>query len=193
MSNNGIVVWQERVPARLSWDEWTSRVHNVGMLKKKIAWYIGDLLNYGLDTFGERAWQEIEAMGYSEGALSNFKYVAKKFPPEERSGDLPWSFYQACAGFPKKEREKLITQGLSGALNRAGVRALAAASKNGNGTEAAEENPLVNALVLVGKLLSRESKGDDVIALLEPALDTLVVEAMKRLEQVQGLVATRTE
>ena len=59
--DNSIIVWAERVPARLSWDEWTSRVHNVGMLKKKIAWYIGDLLNYGLDTFGERAWQEIEA------------------------------------------------------------------------------------------------------------------------------------
>ena len=189
MSNNGIVVWQERVPARLSWDEWTSRVHNVGMLKKKIAWYIGDLLNYGLDTFGERAWQEIEAMGYSEGALSNFKYVAKKFPPEERSGDLPWSTYQAIAGFRKPEREKLVTRALKGELNRADIRRLAAET-NGNGHAEQVSNegptPLIDALMVVGKLLSREAKGENVSDLLRPALDEMISESMAKLASLHG-------
>src|SRR5271170_7435707 len=139
-NGNGVVVWQERVPARLSWEEWTSRVRNVGLIKRKIAWYIGDLLNYGLDAFGEKAWQEIESMGYSEGALSNFKYVAKKFPPDERSGDLPWSTYQAIAPFRKPEREKLIVRALSGELKRADIRALGAET-NGDAAPQVSDAP----------------------------------------------------
>lgn len=187
MSQNGIIVWAERVPSRLSWDEWTSRVHNVGMLKKKIAWYIGDLLNYGLDTFGERAWQEIEAMGYSEGALSNFKYVAKKFPPEERSGDLPWSTYQAIAGFRKPEREKLVTRALKGELNRADIRRLAAET-NGNGALADSDGSprLLNAkeeafhnlgltMAEVGRMYKWPKVTDETWA---EALDELIAKAM---------------
>ena len=187
-NGNGVVVYQERLPNRISWEEWTIRVRNIGTLKRKIAWYIGDLLNYGLDAFGEKAWQEIESMGYSEGALSNFKYVAKKFPPEERSSDLPWSTYQAIAPFRKAEREKLIVRALSGELKRADIRALSAET-NGNGHDAVADdvpNRLIDALLLVGKLLSRESKGESVQELLEPALDSLISESMAKLASLHG-------
>jgi hypothetical protein len=199
-NGNGVVVYQERLPNRISWEEWTQRVHNIGTLKKKIAWYIGDLLNYGLDAFGEKAWQEIEAMGYSEGALSNFKYVAKKFPPEERSSDLPWSTYQAIAPFRKAEREKLITRALNGEIGRTAIRALAASRNDSNGTgaengsDAAESTAdavaglpdarglalqaFVDALAVSGKVAVRFGRGEAINGLLADALDELIAKAM---------------
>jgi hypothetical protein len=181
MSQNGIVVFQERVPARMGWEEWVNRVHNIGLLKRRVAWYIGDLLLYGEETFGEKAWQEIEAMGYSEGALGNMKYVAKRFPPEERSAELPWSTYQAIAPFQKREREKLVTQALAGEINRAGIRALSAAASSEshlNGKVAkkgvsASTEAIGEALLAFGKLLGRYRDGEAVDALLKAAGDDL--------------------
>lgn len=178
---------------RLTWDQWVERLHRIGRIKKVLPWVVGDLLLYGLDTFGEKAWQEIEAMGYSEGALANLKYVAKRFPPDERSAELPWSFFQACAPFDKRTREKLVTQGLSGEINRAGVRALAASKTNGasdgaeivpDGSEGAKKGiparvevaewDLAVAYVMVGKLVERRERGK----LTATALDELIEKAM---------------
>src|SRR5271168_1484313 len=110
----------------MTWSELEERVRNVGKLKRALPFYVGDLV-LACDEHGEKGSQLINEFGYSEGHLANLRYVAKRFPPDERSSDLAWSFYQSCAPFDKRTREKLITQGLSGEINRAGVRALAAA------------------------------------------------------------------
>ena len=191
------------VPARLSWDAWVGRVHELGTLRKKINWYVGDLLNYGIDTFGEKAWQEIEAAGYSEGALANLKYVAKKFPPDERSAELPWSVYQAIAPFHKKDRERLVTQALSGEINRAGIRALGAAARNGASSDPkvaqiSPEGGLPARLDVVldafgeaaagaVKLAVRKRRGEPCDGLLADALDDLIAKAMDLKARIRGI------
>ena len=117
MSSNGLVVLN--VPARLTWDDWTARVKNVATMKHKLPFYIGDLMLFGEQMWGEKASQFLNEFGYSEQALTNFKYVAKKFPPDERC-DLPWSWHQAAAGLPKRERDKALTDALAGVINRSG-------------------------------------------------------------------------
>jgi hypothetical protein len=141
MSTNGLVVLA--IPSRMTWEDWTARVKNVAMVKKKLPFYIGDLLLIGEQTFGEKASQFLNEFGYSEGALDNFRWVAKKFAPEERC-DLPWSWHQAAAKLPKRERDKALTAALAGELNRAGIRALVNGGKvNGasNGSDAPESLP----------------------------------------------------
>ncbi len=134
-NGNGVVVWSERIPARMSWSELEERVRNVGKLKRALPFYVGDLV-LACDEHGEKGSQLINEFGYSEGALANLRYVAKRFPPDERSSALPWSVYQSIAPFDKRTREKLISQALAGEINRAGIRALAA--ENGTGAAGAE-------------------------------------------------------
>ena len=181
MSQNGIIVWAERVPARLSWSELEERVRNVGKLKRALPFYVGDLV-LACDEHGEKGSQLINEFGYSEGALANLRYVAKRFPPDERDSGLPWSVYQSIAPFDKRTRDRLVNEALDGKITRAGIRALS----NGHNARTKEPpaNPLVDALVLVGKLLVREDQGEDVLDLLEPALDELVSEAMGKLAEI---------
>jgi hypothetical protein len=186
-NGNGVIVWAERVPARLSWSELEERVRNVGKLKRALPFYVGDLV-LACDEHGEKGSQLINEFGYSEGALANLRYVSRRFPPDERSVAVPWSIYQTVAPLDKRTRDKLITQVLSGEIDRAGIRALVRA-KNGESDTVGENQtaqpPLVEALILVGKLLSREAGGEDVSDLLAPALDDLISYAMQRLGRLR--------
>jgi hypothetical protein len=69
-------------------------------------------------------------------------------------------------------------------MKRAEIRALAVNGQVSH--ESGPANPLVDALLLVGKLLSRESKGEDVAELLAPALDDLIRLSMKRLASLEA-------
>ena len=185
------------VPARLSWEAWSDRMRNIGQMKRKLPFYIGDLLNYGEDAFGEKASQMINEIGYSCGALANLRYVSKRFPADERSVELPWSVYQAIAPFPKREREKLVSDALSGKITRAGIRLLAA-SRNGDreGQALEPENVptgLENALrgigeavVGTGKLISRRLNGERCGGLLKAALDDLTAKSIALCAMLEG-------
>jgi hypothetical protein len=191
-NGNGVVVWSERIPARMSWSELEERVRNVGKLKRALPFYVGDLV-LACDEHGEKGSQLINEFGYSEGALANLRYVAKRFPPDERSSGLAWSFYQACAPFDKRTRERLITQGLSGEINRAGVRALAAAQANGASQTENAGNRLLGAkdaafegvglaMAQVAKLYKGQNVTNETWA---DALDELIAKAMI----LRGMVA----
>ncbi len=131
------------IPASMSWEQWTARVRQVGQLRYGLPWYIGDLLNVGEERWGDRCWQEINELGYNLQSCRNFKWVASRIGPDERSG-LDWSYYQAIAGLEKEQRAELITLALSGHLTRAEMRVLAAqVSLNGGkpvlGSETAQD------------------------------------------------------
>jgi hypothetical protein len=193
MSTNGLVVLA--VPSRMTWDDWTARVKNVAMVKRKLPFYIGDLLLIGEQTFGERASQFLNEFGYSQGALESFRWVSKKFPPEDRC-DLPWGYHQAAAALPKRERDKALTAALAGELNRAGIRALVASNGSGRNGGSSDEKTastlpdgksvaaeaLGEAIILVGKLL--QGRGNE--KALSGALDELIDAAMALREKIAG-------
>ncbi len=179
------------VPARLSWEQWTLRIREVGQLRDKLPWYVGDLQNMGIKDFGERAWQEIEpeTLRYSQKSIGNLKYVAGRFPPEERNSQLSWSMHQDLASFPKREREKLITQALKGELKRADLRRLKSEGKTDGAQPVPEapsglemaENGVASAYVTVAKLMERQERGP----LTLNALDELIEKAMLYREELE--------
>lgn len=189
---NGIVVWCERIPARMSWSELEERVRNVGKLKRALPFYVGDLV-LACDEHGEKGSQLINEFGYSEGALANLRYVAKRFPPDERTSSVPWSIYQSIAPFDKRTREKLITQVLAGEMDRAGIRALAATKGNGASDDSDAGNRLLGAkevafqgLGLAMAQMAKLYKGQNVTnETWADALDELIAKAMI----LRGMVA----
>lgn len=47
-------------------------------------WWLGDIMNYGLDRYQEGFYQLVEAADYVEESLNNIARTARAFPPERR-------------------------------------------------------------------------------------------------------------
>ena len=196
-SSNGMVVLE--VPARLSWSDWEARVRNLGMVRKKLPWYVGDLLIYGEQAFGEKASQLLNEFGYTERQLSQYRYVAKRFPVEDRC-DLPWSWHQAAAALPKRERDKALTAALAGEMNRADLRALAltngtAGAKNGSdgsGGLPSAKNAAFKALGLamrdVASLFRRKAENEEWLTVLDELMEKAIAarESLSRGRDMEG-------
>ena len=186
--SNGVAV-ELAVPNRMSWENWCERVYKARAMKDQWGFYIGDLVLYGEDHFGEKASQMFEEFGYTEKQLNEYRRIARKFPPEDRRA-VPWSHHQSVFRMPKKERLKALDDAAAGLLSRNALRLLA---KNGNGhvEQARTISPLADALVLVGKLLVREDQGENVTELLSPALDELIAESIQKKAKIDEKLGRR--
>lgn len=189
--SNGLVVQKWEVPASLSWEDWQSRMRDAAILQKKWAWYLGDLLNYGIENYGEKAWQLIGDIKLAHETLMNYKSIAGKILPEERIADVPFTVYQDIAALPREKRDEIVTAYQAGKLNRAEIRALRAQTNNGH------ENGAGNGLgtLPTAKELAWESFGLAMAVCaklmkygdednLKEALDTVVEKAMALKERL---------
>lgn len=127
------------LPARMSWAEYSSRMRDVGRFHKQFPFYVGDLLAYGEQYFGEKASQVLNETGLAPETLANYKSVAKRIGRDERA-DVPFTVYQDIVGMPREERDRIVTAYQAGKMGRNEIRALKAAT-NGNGARNAENAP----------------------------------------------------
>ena len=181
-----------KLPSFRTLDEWASGLRWLLAFKKNWQWIFGTHMIKGEDRFGEKVWNFIhpDEIHYSPGYLANIMSVCRQIG-DQYTPEIPvWSFWEAIAPMTPAARDPIITRALkNGGVHRDDIRALKAQG-NENGKEAHvdtdQPNPLIDALILVGRLLSRESKGEDVAELLAPALDELIAESMKKLERLNG-------
>lgn len=80
-----------RPAAMMNMDEWLSKVELAKTLERGINWWLGDLLVFGQDKFGEAYAQAYEG---SEDHLLTMASVSRRFPPERRWATLSWSHHQ---------------------------------------------------------------------------------------------------
>ena len=78
--------------------------------------WIGILLNWMQDNFGEDYSQVLDALDYSVGSLANMQSVAREFPPERWREGIPYSYYQAITSLDKEQQEKLLDEVESGQI-----------------------------------------------------------------------------
>ena len=187
-----------KLPSFRTLDEWSSGLRWLLAFKKNWQWIFGTHMIKGEDRFGEKVWNFVhpDEIHYSPGYLANIMWVCRQIG-DQYTPEIPnWSFWEALAPMTPKQRDPLITRALKNGASRDDIRALKARTNGNrfesNGNSNAENdlvmrdvsNPLIDALLLVGKLLSREAKGEDVSELLAPALDDLVAEAMAKLARI---------
>lgn len=88
-----------------TWEEYDRKARELGMLHQVMPMLIGDFINAGEDTFAERYSQVLDYFGdYSYGTVSNYAYVMRKVPFENRHPDLTYAYYKAVATLPKDEQ-----------------------------------------------------------------------------------------
>ena len=178
-----------KLPSFRTLDEWASGLRWLLAFKKNWQWIFGTHMIKGEDRFGEKVWNFIhpDEIHYSPNYLANIMSVCRRIGDQYTPEIDNWSFWEALAPMKPAERDPIITRALKDGASRDEIRALKAQT-NGNGASEpdGEQPPLIAALILVGKLLSREARGEDVAELLGPALDDLISLSMARLARLQG-------
>jgi len=109
-----------QVDSQISYDEWSSKVNLSIAMSDSIAWWIGDLINYG-----EVHWPEIYTQAipdnYQPATLIDYARVSRRIPPEDRQESVCWSVHREVAALPPGDRDELLDQALEDGL---GVRAM---------------------------------------------------------------------
>ncbi len=98
-----------KVPQGLEFDAWAQAGQTLGKFYRGLQWAIGDWVNYGEATFGERSSQYLDELGFEEGYLSNLSYVASRFPLERRHAGVAWSMHQAVAALEHVEADRWLS------------------------------------------------------------------------------------
>lgn len=77
----------------------------LGSTSRRWAWYIGDLLVFSENVYGEQYAQLASAIGLSEQTLLGRIFVAKNVPPERRKANLSFSCHALVARKSPQEQE----------------------------------------------------------------------------------------
>ena len=92
------------LPPTLTLEEWGAYGSVLELATDRIQWAIGDWLNYGEMRFGEAYAQFVSLQRWKPQTLQNWKYVAKAFPPDERT-EKSFGHHATVASLTPKERQ----------------------------------------------------------------------------------------
>jgi hypothetical protein len=81
----------------LGFKEWEQIGVDLGTGEKAINFWIGDWVNYGDATFGEKSSQAIDVTGFKYETIQQYARIAAKIAPERRVSDLSWSHHREVA------------------------------------------------------------------------------------------------
>lgn len=93
-----------------TFDEWYNTGAQLAVIQRSLPMLIGDFLNAGEDTFGEKYSQVVNLFGeYEYHTVANYAHVMRKVPYERRIGGLTYSHYKAVA-YLEDEQEQIDAQ-----------------------------------------------------------------------------------
>lgn len=111
MTPVGIIDLPERMPARRLYGL-TMRVlreyYGAGYKMQACLFALGDLMNAGLDQWGDMYDDLMSATGYAYSTLSDAKYVCKYVPFSLRRENLSWTHHKAVAPLSHFEQAELL-------------------------------------------------------------------------------------
>lgn len=83
------------LPEAVTFEKWSTMFSGLQKLGERIGWYLGDLWLYGDKHFHKEAAQAVEESGWAVKTVQNAASVCKRFPPERRQEEIPFSHYAA--------------------------------------------------------------------------------------------------
>lgn len=91
-----------------TFEQWESCLDFVQKSEQAVHFWIGDLLNYGENKWGEMYTQAIDATNFDYGTLANDKSIAHKVPVENRKSDLSFEHHRIVARLEPEEQQKWL-------------------------------------------------------------------------------------
>jgi len=92
----------------LSWERWVEIGNTLQQMEKSVNWWVGDWLQYGERTYGEKYTQAVEATGMKAQTLMNYAWVASKVNLCVRRDSLSWSHHKEVASLPEPKQAQWL-------------------------------------------------------------------------------------
>jgi hypothetical protein len=92
-----------------TWEEWVAGLRLLGRMDRAIQWWIGDMVNWGEERFGERFAQGVEALGLAPHTVVNYAWVARAVPVSRRRELLTFEHHAVVAPLAPEEQVAWLT------------------------------------------------------------------------------------
>ena len=90
----------------LSYDEWDDLGKKIAPIGKSIGFIIGDWINFGETTYGDKYKEALTATGIAYQTLANYSYVARKVEFSLRKENLDWYQHATVAKLKTPEEKQ---------------------------------------------------------------------------------------
>ena len=99
---------QLKITTNISYDEWARLLGNLLDWEQSIQWWLGDLICYGENAYGELYAQAAEVSGRSVSTLTNWMWVASHVAPAQRRPELRWTIHREIAALTPPEQDEWL-------------------------------------------------------------------------------------
>lgn len=112
-----------QINGRPSFDEWMTYGQTLWAMRSAIQWAVADWIRYGEGHYADRYAQAVDETRMSNQTLQNYVWVAGKFEPSRRRGNLSFSHHEAVAAVSDPEiQDELLTRAAVEKMNREDIR-----------------------------------------------------------------------
>jgi hypothetical protein len=91
--------------AGLGYDDWLRVGHNVTVVTNSAAWWLGDWLNFGRESYGQRYEIAVSTTEFEHQTLRNYAWVASRFPVSRRRDMLSFGHHAELAALAEGDQE----------------------------------------------------------------------------------------
>ena len=107
---------------KVSWESYERLGSFIGQMNRSCAWWVGDLIVYGEEIFGEEHAQIERNLGLAPQTIANRASVARHIPPSRRRASLPFGVHAEVAYLDPKVRDQWLDRAEDGQWTRAKLR-----------------------------------------------------------------------
>lgn len=130
-------------------------------------WWIGDWINFGEGTYGEKYAQAMEVTKLAEGTLMNYASVCRRIPRSRRKIELPFSVHVEVAPLSPSEQKHWLTVAARDDLRQRDLRQVLRPIKNGEATSEQVEKrlakngpPTIDDIRSLARSIVKQAVGD---------------------------------
>ncbi len=102
----GEVVGEMTLPG--GFKQWEKKGHTLAERGRKLSWEIADWVIDGDDRFGDLAVQVFDDVGLDSRTVTKYVRVARAFPAEQRTYELPFRAYEAVAALEPAAAHRIL-------------------------------------------------------------------------------------
>ena len=90
--------------------DWEKSTKVVLMLQRSVNWWIGDIIVYGEQRFGDDIYQVFDPDYVSESLLERCVWMSRQYKPQDRNPSLSWTHHKEVASFPHAVRMAILAK-----------------------------------------------------------------------------------
>jgi hypothetical protein len=89
----------------LTFDDWLGAGRQISTIASASAWWLGDWLNYGERTYGQRYRTALDLTPFDYKTLRNYAWVARRVEMSRRRDNLSFQHHAEVAALPEAEQD----------------------------------------------------------------------------------------